>query len=99
MIRPVADANLFSFSHPVQAMPRRAGKGIVIAYGRGPSSGFRHFSTRGHDDVYDRQTGQWCRRASRGRAYPFWALTIIAVDVVALYGLCAYGSRKNLEAV
>jgi hypothetical protein len=33
------------------------------------------------------------------QAYPFWALTIIAVDVVALYGLCAYGSRENLEAV
>jgi hypothetical protein len=32
-------------------------------------------------------------------AYPFWALTIIAVDVVALYGLCAYGSRENLGAV
>jgi hypothetical protein len=32
-------------------------------------------------------------------AYPFWALTIIAVDVVALYGLCTYGSRQNLEAV
>jgi hypothetical protein len=32
-------------------------------------------------------------------AYPFWALVIIAVDVVALYGLCAYGSRRNLEAV
>ena len=32
-------------------------------------------------------------------AYPFWALIIIAVDVVALYGLCAYGSRENLEAV
>ena len=31
-------------------------------------------------------------------AYPFWALTIIAVDVVALYGLCAYGSRENLDA-
>ena len=31
-------------------------------------------------------------------AYPFWALVIIAVDVVALYGLCAYGSRENLEA-
>ena len=29
-------------------------------------------------------------------AYPFWLLTIIAVDVVALYGLCAYGSRENL---
>ena len=29
-------------------------------------------------------------------AYPFWALVIIAVDVVALYGLCAYGSRENL---
>jgi hypothetical protein len=30
-------------------------------------------------------------------AYPFWSLMIIAVDVVALYGLCAYGSRANLE--
>jgi hypothetical protein len=32
-------------------------------------------------------------------AYPFWALMIIAVDVVALYGLCAYGSRENITAV
>jgi hypothetical protein len=31
-------------------------------------------------------------------AYPFWSLTIIAMDVVALYGLCAYGSRQNLTA-
>jgi hypothetical protein len=31
-------------------------------------------------------------------AYPFWALSIIAMDVVALYGLCAYGSRENLAA-
>ena len=31
-------------------------------------------------------------------AYPFWSLTIIAIDVVALYGLCAYGSRTNLAA-
>jgi hypothetical protein len=30
--------------------------------------------------------------------YPFWSLVIIAVDVVALYGLCAYGSRENLTA-
>jgi hypothetical protein len=30
--------------------------------------------------------------------YPFWSLTIIAIDVVALYGLCAYGSRANLTA-
>ena len=30
-------------------------------------------------------------------AYPFWALTIIAVDVVALYGLCAYGSRASVD--
>ena len=29
-------------------------------------------------------------------AYPFWSLIIIAVDVVALWGLCAYGSRRNL---
>jgi hypothetical protein len=32
-------------------------------------------------------------------AYPFWSLMIIAADVVALYGLCAYGSRSNVEAV
>jgi hypothetical protein len=28
--------------------------------------------------------------------YPFWSLMIIAVDVVALWGLCAYGTRENL---
>jgi hypothetical protein len=32
-------------------------------------------------------------------AYPLWGLVIIAVDIVALYGLCAYGSRANVEAV
>jgi hypothetical protein len=32
-------------------------------------------------------------------AYPFWALTIIAVDIVALYGLCVYGSRANLASL
>jgi len=31
-------------------------------------------------------------------AYPFWSLTIIAMDLLALYGLCAYGSRENVEA-
>ena len=31
-------------------------------------------------------------------AYPFWSLMIIAVDVVALYALCVYGSRENVEA-
>ena len=31
-------------------------------------------------------------------AYPFWSLMIIAVDVVALWGLCVYGSRQNLAA-
>lgn len=31
-------------------------------------------------------------------AYPFWALMIIAVDVIAIYGLCAYGSRANVTA-
>jgi hypothetical protein len=30
-------------------------------------------------------------------AYPFWSLTIIAVDVVALWGLCAYGGRNILS--
>lgn len=29
-------------------------------------------------------------------SYPFWSLMIIAVDVVALWGLCTYGSRSNL---
>ena len=31
-------------------------------------------------------------------AYPFWALMIITVDIVALWGLCAYGYRENLKA-
>src|SRR5262249_54248523 len=31
-------------------------------------------------------------------AYPFWSLTIIALDIVALWGLCAHGSRTNLQA-
>ena len=31
-------------------------------------------------------------------AYPFWSLLIIALDVVALWALCAYGSRENLGA-
>ena len=31
-------------------------------------------------------------------AYPFWSVLIIAMDVIALYGLCAYGGRANLEA-
>jgi hypothetical protein len=31
-------------------------------------------------------------------SYPFWSLMIIALDVVALWGLCAYGSRENVTA-
>jgi len=31
-------------------------------------------------------------------AYPFRPVMIIAVDVVALYGLCGYGSHQNLGA-
>ena len=31
-------------------------------------------------------------------AYPFWSLMIIAADIVALWGLCVYGSRENIEA-
>ena len=30
--------------------------------------------------------------------YPFWSLTIIAAGIVAIWGLCAYGSRENIEA-
>ena len=30
--------------------------------------------------------------------YPFWSLMIIAADIVAIWGLCAYGSRENIEA-
>ena len=29
-------------------------------------------------------------------SYPFWSLMIIALDVAALWGLCAYGSRERL---
>jgi hypothetical protein len=28
-------------------------------------------------------------------AYPFWSLTILAVGVVALWGLCIYGGQEN----
>jgi hypothetical protein len=31
-------------------------------------------------------------------SYPFWSLTIIAVDVIALYALCAYGSHEAMGA-
>jgi hypothetical protein len=31
-------------------------------------------------------------------AYPLWSLMIIAADIVAIWGLCAYGSRQNIEA-
>ena len=31
-------------------------------------------------------------------AYPFWSLLIIAADIVALWALCAYGSRQNMGA-
>jgi hypothetical protein len=31
-------------------------------------------------------------------SYPFWSLVIIALDIIALYGLCAYGSYENLAA-
>jgi hypothetical protein len=31
-------------------------------------------------------------------AYPLWFLLIIAVDTVALWGLCAHGSRENTGA-
>jgi hypothetical protein len=31
-------------------------------------------------------------------AYPFWSLMIITVDIVALWGLCMYGSRETIEA-
>lgn len=30
--------------------------------------------------------------------YPFWSLSIIAMDVVALWGLLAYGGRPGLTA-
>jgi len=32
-------------------------------------------------------------------SYPVWGVIVIAVDIVALYGLCAYGSRENLDAI
>jgi hypothetical protein len=29
------------------------------------------------------------------RAYPFWALVVIAIDVLVIYGLTAYGGRLD----
>jgi hypothetical protein len=28
-------------------------------------------------------------------AYPFWSLTILALDIVAIWGLCLYGGQEN----
>jgi hypothetical protein len=28
-------------------------------------------------------------------AYPFWSLAIIAIDIVAIYGLASYGARRT----
>jgi hypothetical protein len=30
--------------------------------------------------------------------YPLWSPMIIAIDVVALWGLCAYGNRETVAA-
>lgn len=29
-------------------------------------------------------------------SYPFWSLTIIAIDIVAIYGLCIAGERRGI---
>jgi hypothetical protein len=29
-------------------------------------------------------------------AYPFWALTLVALDVLVIYGLAAYGGKPGL---
>jgi len=29
-------------------------------------------------------------------SYPLWSLLIIALDVIALWGLCVYGGRENI---
>ena len=29
-------------------------------------------------------------------AYPFWALVLVAIDVLVIYGLAAYGGRPAL---
>ena len=85
------------------AVGLRAGLGVDHAHPRRPAAG------RGRRDPGGNQLARWFAVAVVGlnaidmmffvSAYPFWALTIIAVDVVALYGLCVYGSRENLEAV
>lgn len=31
-------------------------------------------------------------------AYPFWSLTVVALDVLIIYGLAAYGGRPGLTA-
>src|SRR6516162_10267260 len=58
--------------------------------------------------VAGNQLARWCAVAVLGLnaidrtffipACPFWSLVSSAVDVVAMYGLCAYGSRENLTA-
>jgi hypothetical protein len=42
--------------------------------------------------------GDWSQDSSIQTTQGVTMTSIIAVDVVALYGLCAYGSRAALEA-
>ena len=73
-----------------------------------PSSSASSSSWRGAGVLIGNQLARWTAVVLVGLnaidqmffipAYPFWSLTIIAMDVVALYGLCAYGSRANIEA-
>jgi hypothetical protein len=30
-------------------------------------------------------------------AYPFWSLCVLAIDVLIIYGLCAYGGRATFD--
>ncbi len=58
----------------------------------------RPFSGYGQDKPETRSRKRFPWSTGVLPAYPFWSLTIIAMDVAALYGLCAHGGRANLQS-
>jgi len=45
-----------------------------------------------------RRRRQSDRRLTSIDAYPFWALVIVGIDVLVIYGLAAYGDRLGTPA-
>ena len=44
-------------------------------------------------DNYDDEVDNAVAALTSINAYPFWGITVVAIDVLVIYGLTAYGGR------